>query len=59
MITDRPCGLCGTTAAVLTETRAVRHGLAWLNPAWSAEAKLYELCPHCGAKRPIERLLAS
>jgi hypothetical protein len=59
LIADRPCGLCGATSAVITESRAVRQGLAWLNPAWDADAKLYELCPGCGAKRPLEQLLAS
>ena len=59
LLTDRPCGLCGTTAAVITETRAVRQGLDWLNPSWDADPKLYELCPTCGAKRVLEQLLAS
>ena len=59
LIIDRPCGLCDAFVVVLTETRAVRRGLAWLNPAWNADARLYELCPSCGAKRPLEQLLAS
>lgn len=60
LITDRPCGLCGTTTTtVITETRAVRRGLGWLDPAWDAALQLYELCPGCGAKRPLEQLLAS
>ena len=59
ILANRPCGLCGNSAAVITESRAVRQGLAWVNPMWNADPKLYELCPSCGAKRPLEELLAS
>jgi hypothetical protein len=54
ILLDRPCGLCRSTAAVIAESRAVRHGLAWVNPVWKAEPELYEVCSGCGARRPLE-----
>ncbi|UOY00235.1 hypothetical protein [Blastococcus sp. PRF04-17] len=57
VLPDRPCGLCGHGEAVVTESRSVRQGLAWLNPVWSPDVELYELCSSCGARRPLESAL--
>jgi hypothetical protein len=48
------CGLCGHGEAVITEVRTVRHGLAWMNPAWTPEVELFEVCSSCGARRQLE-----
>jgi hypothetical protein len=48
------CGLCGHGEAVITEVRTVRQGLAWVNPAWSPEVELFEVCASCGARRQME-----
>ena len=47
-----PCQLCGA-ATVVTQSRAVRRGAAWLNPRWDPEIRVYELCRSCGAKLEI------
>jgi hypothetical protein len=54
VLPNRPCGLCGHSDAVVTESRTVRQGFAWVNPLWSPEVDLYELCSACGARRPLE-----
>jgi hypothetical protein len=54
VLPDRPCGLCGHGDAVITESRTVRSGLAWVNPLWSPEVAVYELCSACGARRELE-----
>jgi hypothetical protein len=59
VLPDRPCGLCGHGDAVVTESRSVRQGLAWMNPLWSPEVDVYELCSACGAKRPLESSLVA
>jgi hypothetical protein len=46
----RPCGLCGSADVVLMQTRAVRHGAAWLNPRFDPAPRTHELCRSCGAK---------
>ncbi|HEV7188712.1 MAG TPA: hypothetical protein VGN28_12530 [Blastococcus sp.] len=48
------CGLCGHTEAVITEVREVRQGLAWVNPVWSPDVELFEVCAACGARRLME-----
>ena len=48
------CGLCGHDEAGITEVRTVRQGLAWMNPAWSPEIELFEVCSSCGARRELE-----
>jgi hypothetical protein len=48
------CGLCGHGEAVITEVRSVRHGLGWMNPAWTPEIELFEVCASCGARRQLE-----
>jgi len=48
------CGLCGHAEAVITEVRTVRQGLAWVNPVWTPEVELYEVCASCGARRQLE-----
>lgn len=48
------CGLCGHGGAVITEVRTVRQGLAWINPVWTPEVELFEVCPSCGARRQLE-----
>jgi hypothetical protein len=48
------CGLCGHGEAVIAEVRNVRHGLARVNPLWSPEVELYEVCASCGARRQLE-----
>jgi hypothetical protein len=48
------CGLCGHDEAVITEVRTVRQGLAWMNPAWTPEVELFEVCSRCGARRQLE-----
>ena len=57
VLPNRPCGLCGHRDAVVTESRTVRQGLAWVNPLWSPEVDLYEMCSACGARRPLESAL--
>ena len=52
--TGTTCPLCGHLGLVLTESRFVRRGLAWLRPGFDADARLYELCRECGAKHAIE-----
>jgi hypothetical protein len=52
---DRPCGLCSSNVALVTESRRVRRGLAWLNPLWDDEPELFEVCAGCHARRLIER----
>jgi hypothetical protein len=59
VLPDRPCGLCGHGEAIVTESREVRQGLAWINPAWSPDVEVYELCAACGAKRLLEGSLAA
>ncbi len=44
--------MCGA-ATVVTESRAVRRGAAWLNPKWNPEVRVHELCRSCGAKLEI------
>jgi hypothetical protein len=39
---------------VITEVRAVRRGFAWVNPVWSPEIELFEVCSACGARRMLE-----
>lgn len=48
------CGLCGHAGAVISEVRTVRQGLAWVNPMWSPEVELFEVCGACGARRQLE-----
>lgn len=48
------CGLCGHAEAVITEVRTVRQGLAWVNPAWTPEVELFEVCSDCGARRELQ-----
>jgi hypothetical protein len=48
------CGLCGHAGAVIAEVRTVRQGLAWVNPVWTPEVEMYEVCPSCGARRQLE-----
>ena len=48
---DRPCGLCGSSDVVLTESQAVRRGLDRLNPVFSPGTRTYERCRSCGAKQ--------
>lgn len=48
------CGLCGHAGVDITEMRTVRQGLAWVNPAWSPEVELFEVCTSCGARRQLE-----
>ena len=59
VLPDRPCGLCGNGEAVVTQSRTVRQGLAWVNPLWSPEVDIYELCSACGAKRSLESSLVA
>ena len=47
-----PCQLCGRET-VVTQSRTVRRGTAWLNPRWDPDIRVYELCASCGAKREI------
>ena len=49
----RPCDVCGSAEVSLTESRRVRHGVGWLNPAFRAAPRRYELCSGCGAKREL------
>ena len=51
---DKACDICGHAGLVLTESRAVRRGAALLNPAWKAQPRSYELCPHCGVRYRLE-----
>jgi len=53
------CGLCGHSEAVITEVRTVRQGLAWVNPAWTPEVELFEVCSSCGARRQLENARAA
>jgi hypothetical protein len=48
------CGLCGHADAVITEVRTMRTGLARVNPAWTPEVELFEVCAACGAQRELE-----
>jgi hypothetical protein len=48
------CGLCGHTEAVITEVRTVRQGLARVNPLWTPEVELFEVCSSCKARRHLE-----
>lgn len=48
------CGLCGHAGADITEVRTVRSGLSWMNPVWSPEVELFEVCTSCGARRQLE-----
>ncbi len=59
IVTDRPCGLCGNVFTVLTETRAVRRGLAWINPLWDPDRYVYQLCSRCGAWQDVDAEAAS
>ena len=52
--TGTTCPLCGHRGLVLTESRFVRRGAAWLRPGFDADARLYELCRECGAKHAVE-----
>lgn len=58
-LSNRPCGLCGHGEAIVTSARTVRHGFAWVNPLWSPEVDVYELCSACGAKRFLESALVA
>ena len=51
---EASCGLCGHAGADIIEVRTVRHGLAWVNPAWVPEVELFEVCGSCGARRQLE-----
>lgn len=51
-MTAQPCQLCGA-ATTVTESRAVRRGLALLDPRWRPEVRVYELCAECGAKHDV------
>lgn len=35
----------------MAETRAIRTGLARLNPFFDARPRTYEVCPGCGARQ--------
>jgi hypothetical protein len=59
VLANRPCGLCGNADAVVTESRDVRQGLAWMNPLWSPTVDVYELCGACGARRPLGSALGA
>jgi hypothetical protein len=48
------CGLCGHAEAIISEVRTLRQGLAWVNPVWTPEVELYEVCSACGARRLLE-----
>lgn len=54
VLPNRPCGLCGHAEAIVTEVRTVRRPIDWLNPAWSPEVELFEVCSACRARRPID-----
>lgn len=49
----RPCDVCGSADVSVTESRRVRHGLRWLDPAFRAAPRTYELCGGCGTKRDL------
>lgn len=49
-----PCQLC-RGATVVTESRAVRRSVDWLNPRWHPDVRVYELCQSCGAKHRLGR----
>jgi hypothetical protein len=51
---NRPCGLCGHGEAIVTEVRTVRRVVDWLNPAWSPDVELFEVCSACRARRPLD-----
>ncbi|HEY0510022.1 MAG TPA: hypothetical protein VGD12_18320 [Blastococcus sp.] len=59
VLPNRPCGLCGDADAIVTESRELRQGLAWMNPFWSPSVEVYELCGGCGARRPVESGLSA
>jgi hypothetical protein len=59
VLPNRPCGLCGNADAIVTESREIRQGLAWMNPLWSPTVDVYELCGACGARRPLESALSA
>jgi hypothetical protein len=40
--------------AIVTEVRTVRRAVDWLNPVWSPEVELFEVCSACRARRPLE-----
>jgi hypothetical protein len=58
-LTGISCGLCGHAGADITEVRTKRSGLAWVNPAWSPEVELVEVCSSCGARRQLEAAQAA
>lgn len=57
-IPGAPCQLCeGPT--VIAQSRAVRSGLALVNPRWDPDIRVYELCRSCGAKRQVGEQLSA
>ena len=56
VLPTQPCGLCGHGESIVTEVRTVRRGVDWLNPAWSPEIELFEVCSACRARRPIDSM---
>lgn len=49
-----PCSLCGSENVVAMSSRAVRHGVAWVNPRWDPAPRTHDLCRDCGAKHRTE-----